>query len=749
MEIILAKTAGFCFGVRRAVRIAEKAAEEFNNCVCLGPLIHNDDVVKYLAARGVRTVDDIADICPGDHVIIRSHGISKSEYQQLADMGAQIIDATCPDVAKIHKLVESESNNGRKVFIYGEKEHPEIHAVAGWCKDPQIVQFSSEVDKYFLDNPEQKAMPISVVSQTTAPRKNFEITVKTIKKQCTNTKIFDTICDTTSKRQSEAENLASICDAMVVIGGRNSSNSRKLADICRRHCNKVFFIENASELDIGSLRGLDVIGVTAGASTPEWIIKEVNRKMSDEIRNETAEAENNVEAESTQMAESIAETQDPVNGAAEISDTANSVVAENEETVSEQKDDSNEEQTETPNAEASFEELLERSIKTLHTGEKVSGTIASITPTEVSVDLGTKQSGYIPISELSDDPSVNVEDIIHVGDEIEAYVMRVNDVEGTVMLSKKRLDSVKAWNSITEARNQKAVVEGTVIEENKGGIVVSVKGVRVFVPASQSGLPKDAPMSELLRQKVRLRITEVNQPRRRVVGSIRAVQYEERKAKAEAIWNEIEVGKHYKGVVKSLTSYGAFVDIGGIDGMVHVSELSWKRIHQPSEVVSVGDEIDVYVISFDKETKKISLGYKDPNEDPWVKFTTNYQVGSIVTVRIVKLMTFGAFAEILPGVDGLIHISQIADRRIGKPEDVLSEGQEVDVKIINIDYENKKVSLSIRALIAPEAPKVEKPVHVEKKPEPIQGDVVVYDTDNPPVMADEVDDTDDGAGEAE
>ena len=471
--------------------------------------------------------------------------------------------------------------------------------------------------------------------------------------------------------------------------------------------------------------------------------------MSDEIRNETAEAENNVEAESTQMAESIAETQDPVNGAAEISDTANSVVAENEETVSEQKDDSNEEQTETPNAEASFEELLERSIKTLHTGEKVSGTIASITPTEVSVDLGTKQSGYIPISELSDDPSVNVEDIIHVGDEIEAYVMRVNDVEGTVMLSKKRLDSVKAWNSITEARNQKAVVEGTVIEENKGGIVVSVKGVRVFVPASQSGLPKDAPMSELLRQKVRLRITEVNQPRRRVVGSIRAVQYEERKAKAEAIWNEIEVGKHYKGVVKSLTSYGAFVDIGGIDGMVHVSELSWKRIHQPSEVVSVGDEIDVYVISFDKETKKISLGYKDPNEDPWVKFTTNYQVGSIVTVRIVKLMTFGAFAEILPGVDGLIHISQIADRRIGKPEDVLSEGQEVDVKIINIDYENKKVSLSIRALIAPEAPKVEKPVHVEKKPEPIQGDVVVYDTDNPPVMADEVDDTDDGAGEAE
>jgi 4-hydroxy-3-methylbut-2-enyl diphosphate reductase len=478
---------------------------------------------------------------------------------------------------------------------------------------------------------------------------------------------------------------------MVVIGGKNSANSRKLADVCRSICDKVFFIQNADELDVNELRGLNVIGITAGASTPEWIIKEVNRKMSDEIM--TAE-------------EAVENTENAV-------DTA----------------------TETPEAEASFEELLERSIKTLHTGEKVSGIIASITQTEISVDLGTKQSGYIPISELTDEPGVNVNDIVKVGDEIEAYVMRVNDVEGTVMLSKKRLDSVKAWDTIADARNEKAVVEGTVIEENKGGIVVSVKGVRVFVPASRTGLPKDAPMSELLKKKVRLRITEVNQPRRRVVGSISAVAYEERRAKAEAIWNEIEVGKHYKGVVKSLTSYGAFVDIGGIDGMVHVSELTWKRIHQPSEVVSVGDEIEVYVISFDKENKKISLGYKDPNENPWVKFTTNFQVGSVAEVRIVKLMTFGAFAEIIPGVDGLIHISQIADRRIGKPEDVLSEGQVVNAKIINIDEENKKVSLSIRALSESEAPKAaEEPAEDDEVED--EGSVVVYDTDNPPEVVD-------------
>ena len=739
MEIIIAQTAGFCFGVKRAVRLAEAAAEEYGNCICLGPLIHNDDVVRYLAKKGVRTVNSIEEIRPGDNVIIRSHGVSRETYEQLKKIGANIIDATCPDVSRIHQLVAEESKDGRKIIIFGEREHPEIKALAGWCADFDIVQTPDEAAAIVAsDSKSIKSDPVSVVSQTTAERKNFEITVKTIKKECTNYKIFDTICNTTSRRQSEAARLASRCDAMIVIGGKHSSNSRKLAEICGKLCDNVFFIENASQLDTRKFAGFNVVGITAGASTPEWIIKEVNRKMSDEIRNETAETENNIATEGTQVVQDNSAEASTVEDAQNENSETSEFVADVENTGASEQDAERSKESDAPAAEASFEELLERSIKTLHTGEKVSGTIASITPTEVSVDLGTKQSGYIPISELTDDPSVKVEDIIHVGDEIEAYVMRVNDVEGTVMLSKKRLDSVKAWDSITEARNEKAVVEGTVVEENKGGIVVSVKGVRVFVPASQSGLPKGAQMSELLKQRVRLRITEVNQPRRRVVGSIRAVQYEERKAKADAIWNEIEVGKHYKGVVKSLTSYGAFVDIGGIDGMVHVSELSWKRIHQPSEVVSVGDEIDVYVISFDKENKKISLGYKDPNENPWVKFTTNYQVGSVVTVKIVKLMTFGAFAEIIPGVDGLIHISQIADRRIGKPEDVLSEGQEVDVKIINIDHENKKVSLSIRALLAPEAaPKAERVEQVEIGNEPEDDNVVVYDTDNPPVPSDE------------
>ena len=373
----------------------------------------------------------------------------------------------------------------------------------------------------------------------------------------------------------------------------------------------------------------------------------------------------------------------------------------------------------------SFDELLEKSFKTLNNGDKVTGIVASIGANEITVDLGTKHSGYIPISELTDDPDVKPEDIVKVGQEIETFVIRVNDAEGTVQLSKKRLDSVKNWDSIEAAREDRIPVEGTVTEENKGGIVVNVKGIRVFVPASQTGLPKGAPMTSLVKTKVQLRITEVNHARRRVVGSIRAVQYEARKAAAEKTWAEIEEGKKYQGVVKSLTSYGAFVDIGGVDGMVHVSELSWKRIHNPAEVLKVGDEIEVYVISFDREKKKISLGYRKAEDNPWVQFTSKYQVGSVATVKIVKLMAFGAFAEIVPGVDGLIHVSQITnERRIGKPDEVLSEGQVVDVKITNIDEENKKVSLSIRALMDAERAAPARESFSD-------ADEVVYDTDAP------------------
>ena len=355
--------------------------------------------------------------------------------------------------------------------------------------------------------------------------------------------------------------------------------------------------------------------------------------------------------------------------------------------------------------EKSFAEMLEESIKTLNTGETVKGTVVAVTPTEIEVELGIKYPGYIPVSEMSDDPDVKIEDVVKVGDEIEAYVTLVSDRDCMVKLSKKRLDIVKGWEEIEAAQENESVLEGFITEDNKGGVVASIKGVRVFIPASQTGLPRETPMSELLKKKVRLVVTEVNRSRRRVVGSISRVTRAERAAAAEKVWAEIEEGKRYTGTVKSLTSYGVFVDIGGVDGMVHISELSWSRIKHPSEIVKVGDTLDVYVIAADKEKKKISLGVKDRSQDPWSVFTSTYQVGDTANVRIVKLMTFGAFAEVVPGVDGLIHISQIADHRIEKPGDVLAEGDKVDVKITDVDMERKKISLSIRALL--EAPAVE------------------------------------------
>jgi len=376
--------------------------------------------------------------------------------------------------------------------------------------------------------------------------------------------------------------------------------------------------------------------------------------------------------------------------------------------------------------EKSFEELLEESIKPIYNGDTVKGIVVAITQTEVTVDLGTKHSGYIPVEDFEDGTGTKAADVVSIGDEVEACVVRVNDVEGTVMLSKRRLDAVKSWTDLEAAAEEGTVVEGVVTEVNKGGVVVSIKGIRVFVPGSQSGLPKDADMEQLLKQTVRLRIREVNKGRKRVVGSIRDVTAKERHERIAKIWDEIEVGKKYEGTVKSLTSYGAFVDIGGVDGMVHVSELSWKRITKPSEVVAVGDKLEVYVINFDKETRKISLGYKDPAENPWAKFMAAYSVGSVASVSIVKLMDFGAFAEVVPGVDGLIHISQIANRRIGKPGEVLNVGDVVDAKITAIDEEKHKVSLSIRALSepAPAPVKEEEEVEVEIVAE---GDALVYE----------------------
>ena len=704
MKLIRAKSAGFCFGVRRAVRLCEEAAAKNGSCLTLGPIIHNSSVTGKLAQLGVRETDDLSRVRPGDTVIIRSHGAKKPDIETLGTLGADIVDATCPDVAKIHRIVRAESEADRTVIIIGERAHPEIEAISSWCRVRRIFETPAEIRRWLDESPANKDTPISVVFQTTNTRDVYDSCSETLKKECTNCKIFDTICNATSKRQEEAKEISCKADAMIVIGGKSSANSHKLAEICEKYCRRVFFVETAGELDISNFSESDTVGITAGASTPAWIIEEVCQMLSDEMN---IEETNGQEAVNTQAGEDARSEEAAVNSdAATVAETADEGVAEqsgadvNGESLNGEADVNISEDKEDGQQAETFEEMLERSIKTLSTGEKVTGIVAAITPTEISVDLGTKQSGYIPLTELTDDTTLKVDDIVKVGDKIEAFVLRVNDVEGTVMLSKKRLDSVKNWEDIETAKNEKSIVEGNVTEENKGGVVVSVKGVRVFVPASQTGIPKDEPMTPLVKTRVRLRITEVNHSRRRVVGSIRSVLNDERREKMEKIWGEIEEGKKYSGVVKSMTSYGAFVDIGGIDGMVHVSELSWTRINQPSDILKVGDEIEVYVISFDREKNKISLGYKKDEDNPWVRFTSTYQIGDTAHVKIVKLMPFGAFAEILPGVDGLIHISQITDHRIGLPSEVLAEGEETDVKITDIDMDKHKVSLSIRALMA-------------------------------------------------
>ena len=638
MSVRVAKSAGFCFGVSRAVELVEKAAQEGRKVATLGPIIHNRHVVDKFQKMGVRVIETPEEALPGETVIIRSHGISRAVYERLEAQKVEIIDATCPFVKRIHTIVSRASEEGRLPVIIGTPTHPEVEGIAGWCGDCRVFQDASELANWVKFEKISRDLAICMVSQTTSTESLWKLCGEFAKKQFTNLKIFDTICKATEYRQSEAAELSGVCQAMVVVGDPKSSNTGRLAMICREHCDKVFLVDSAAELKAEDFSGVTDVGITAGASTPAWIIKEVNKTMS-EITNAEAVQEEN------------------------------------------------------------FAELLEQSIKTLNTGDKVVGTVTGIGNTEVQVDLGTKHAGYIPYDEVSNDPSVKPEDVLKVGDEIEVFVVRVNDQEGTVQLSKKKLDGLKVWDDMAAWVEDKTTVEGVITEENKGGLVANVKGIRVFIPASQSGIAKGGDMAGMVGKTVQMKITEVNRARRRVIGSIRAVTSEARKAAQEKIWSEIEVGKKYHGVVKSLTSYGAFVDIGGVDGMVHVSELSWNRIKTPADVVKVGDEIDVYVISFDPEKHKISLGYKTAEMNPWNQFMTKYSVGDVVDAKIVKLMTFGAFAEILPGVDGLIHISQIADRRIGKPEDVLSEGQDVKVKITDVDAENKRISLSIRALL--------------------------------------------------
>lgn len=663
MEIRLAKTAGFCFGVSKAVDQVYQLLAQGRQVCTLGPIIHNPQLVAELETKGVYAVTSPEEVPAGAVLVIRSHGVPPDTLQRFEERQVEICDATCPFVAKIHRIVEQESQKGATVLIAGDEGHPEVVGIRGFSHTPSYV-FSSleELEKLLRSGVIPVENPVIMVSQTTFNRFAWEKCVKFAKTLYTNLFVFDTICNATAERQSEAVALSQVCDGMVIVGGRQSSNTAKLRDVCAAHCPTVL-VETADELSRELFTGMGTVGITAGASTPAGIIKEVLSTMS-EIVNNSEVIEPEVQAEEVPAA-----AEAPAEPAKSFE-------------------------------EMSFEEALEASLQSLNTDERVRGIVVGIAPNEVQVEVvGRKQAGYIPLDELSADPNVNPEDVCKVGDELELLIMRTNDQEGTIMLSKKRIDALKGWDMVVAAEESGDVLDGVVTDVIKGGLLAVTHGVRVFIPASHASISRMEDLTPLLRQNVRFKIIEVNQSRRRAVGSIRAVAKEERKEKEEAFWAQAEVGQRYTGVVKSLTSYGAFVDLGGVDGMVHISELSWSRIKHPSEVVNVGDTVEVYIRDLDHEKKKISLGYRKTEDNPWEIFKAQYPIGSVVDAKIVGMTAFGAFAQIIPGIDGLIHISQIADRRIEKPQDELKIGQEVKVKITNVDYDKKRISLSIRALL--------------------------------------------------
>ena len=637
MKILKAKTAGFCFGVDRAVKLTYQLAEEGHKVATLGPLIHNPQCVADLESKGVVTAAGLEDVPDGYEVVIRSHGVGADVYSAIAEKGLVLHDATCPFVAKIHRIAKRASDEGKTLLVAGDKTHPEVQGIVGHTRG-EVFVFADLDELKAWQGPKNGQNGIIVVAQTTFQVTKWLECTNFIKKDYTNAEIFDTICNATWTRQQEAEDLSRKCDLMVVIGGHHSSNTQKLVKVAEKHT-KAVTVETAKELLPEWFEGVGTVAVTAGASTPSSIIEEVLNSMSEEIREEMS------------FAEMFAES--------------------------------------------------EANLKPVFAGKVVEGTVTSITPNEVQVDIGTKHTGFVKLSELTDDPAARAEDLVKVGDKLDLVVEKVNDQEGVAYLSRKKLEARKGLEEVAKAAEEGTVMEGVVTETNKGGVIVLVKGVKVFVPRSQATMRRDEDINALVKQNVKLIITEC--AGRKIVGSINKVTAEENAAKREAFWADVEVGKTYTGVVKSLTAYGAFVDIGGVDGLCHISELSWNRIKHPSEVVSVGDTIEVYVKALDPENHKVSLGYKKAEDNPWEKLKNEYPIGSVFTAPVVSITKFGAFVRILPGVDGLVHISEISNERVEKVGDVLKVGDEVNVKLLDVDFDKKRISLSMKALLDDEA----------------------------------------------
>lgn len=625
MEIILAKSAGFCFGVKRAVDYAYSKAGK-GDIYTYGPIIHNKEVTGDLDKKGVHVIENLDDVKSGE-IIIRSHGVPPSVYEALEKRGLEYTDCTCPFVKKIHNIVKDNYNKGKRIIIVGNKSHPEIIGINGWCKNSAITINSLEE----AENAEiEKGVDYALVVQTTFQTDVFESIIACLNKKSDNIEIFRTICSATGDRQKEAVEIAKVADQMIVLGDRSSSNTRKLYEISKKYCKNVYLCERICDLELQKIKNNGTMGITAGASTPSVIIKEAVNAMS--------EMENK-----------------------------------------------------------SFEEMLDSSLVTLRTGQIVKGKVISVSATgEVAVDLGYKSDGIIARSEFSDDANVNPAEVVKAGDEIEVFVVRVNDGDGNVQLSKKKVDADKNYVVIEEAFNNGTPVKGKVTEQVKGGLIAIVNGARVFVPSSQISNRYVEDLSSFIGKEFDFEVLEFDKSKRRIVVGRKALAQKEIDAKRAEVFSAIKVGDKINGKVSRIVEFGAFVDLGGVDGLIHISEMSWGRVKKVTDVLSVGDDVTVTVLDVNPEKGKISLSLKDLNADPWKDAATKYAVGNVVTGKVVRMVPFGAFVELEEGVDGLVHISQIAYKHVEKPEDELTIGQEIQAKVTELDLDAKKISLSIK-----------------------------------------------------
>jgi len=637
MQIKVAAHAGFCMGVRRAVEAAWSVAEKQGPACTLGELIHNPQVVSGLAQRGVLPVEKPAEA--GDRlVLIRSHGVSPFVLKELSDRGSEILDLTCPFVDRLHKLVAEYSKDGASVILVGEQAHPEVQGTAGWARGPV----------YLVSGPEEaEALPSLDTAlacvQTTYPMDRWEAVLTVLRRKVDHLEERCTICSATAIRQQEAADLASEVDAMVVIGGRKSSNTKKLYEACARRCPNTILVETAAEIPQDFLKQLSgTVGVTAGASTPDDSLKEVVTFMTD-MENKIQE---NINAEEANKNDFMAE--------------------------------------------------VDATLVKIRPGSTVTGTVVQITDDEVCVNIGYKSDGLIKRSDLAQQD-------VKLGDEIEVEVVKVNDGEGNVLLSQRNIVNRKAWEELMAKYEAGEYVEGVGKEAVKGGLLADVGGVRAFVPASQLAPRYVEKIDDFVGKDMKLKIIEVDKQKKRIVASRKAVILEESAAKKKEAWDRLEEGVVIHGIVRRLTDFGAFVDVGGVDGLVHITDLSWGHVKHPSEVVKPNQEVDVKILSLDRERERIQLGYKQLQPRPWDNAAEKYPQGCVVEGKVVRIVTFGAFVELEPGLDGLVHISQCALNKIAKVEDAVEVGQTVRVKVLSVDTEHKRISLSIRQVLEDEA----------------------------------------------